>query len=108
MRQYLRKLKTNKATVKDDVPAKIVNFLADELTEPLTLIINTALKNGQWPDIWKTATITPIPKVYPTPGIENLRGISGLFHESKIAEFFFAEFMLSDMKKHMDESQYAN
>ena len=66
------------------------------------------MKNGQWLDIWKTATITPIPKIYPTPGIEILREISGLFHESKIAEKIVAEFMLSDIKKHMDESQYAN
>ena len=57
------------------------------------------MKNGQWLDIWKTATITPIPKVYPTPGIEILREISGLFHESKIAEKIVAEFMLSDIKK---------
>ena len=65
-------MKTNKATVKDDVPAKVVKYLADELAEPLTLIINSAIQNGQWPDIWKTATITPIPKEYPTPSIEKL------------------------------------
>ena len=56
----------------------------------------------------KTATITPIPKVYPTIGNEILWEISGLFHEIKIAEKIVAEFMLSDMKKHMYESQYAN
>ena len=39
VRQCLRKIKTNKATVKDDVPAKVVKYLADELAEPLTLII---------------------------------------------------------------------
>ena len=72
--------------MKDDVPAKVIKYLANELTEPLTVIINTAIKKGQWPDIWKTATITPVPKEYPTNDIDKLRGISGLFTESKIAE----------------------
>ena len=51
VRSALRRLKTNKATVKDDVPAKIIKHLADELTEPLTIIFNTAIQNGQLPDI---------------------------------------------------------
>ena len=108
VRFLLKKLSTNKATVKDDVPAKIIKHLAEELVEPLTLIINTGIKNGQWPDIWKTATITPIPKEYPTKDINRLRGISGLFTESKVAEQTIAELMISDMKTHLDKSQYAN
>ena len=40
----LKRLKTNKSTVKDDVPAKVIKYLANELTEPLTVIINTAIK----------------------------------------------------------------
>ena len=98
VRSALRRLKTNKSTVKDDIPAKVTKYLADELTEPLTVIINTAIKNGQWPDIWKTAIITPVPKEYPTPNIDKLRGISGLFRESKIAEQIIAEYILHDMK----------
>ena len=49
VRSALRRLKTNKATVKDDIPARVIKYLADELTEPLTIIINTAFKmaNGQ-------------------------------------------------------------
>ena len=54
------------------------------------MIINTAIKKGQWPDIWKTATIMPVPKEYPTNDIDKLRGISGLFTESKIAEHIIA------------------
>ena len=74
----------------------------------MTIIINTAIKNGQWPDVWKTATITPIPKEYPTHSIERFRGISGLFTESKVAEKIIAEYIISDMKETLDNSQYAN
>ena len=69
--------------MKDYIPARVITYLADELTEPLTVIINKAIKNGQWPDIWKTATITPVPKEYPAHYIDKLRGISGLFTESQ-------------------------
>ena len=85
--------------MKDDVPAKVIKYLANELTEPLTVIINTAIKKGQWPDIWKTATITPVPKEYPTNDIDKLIWISGLFTESKIAGKIIAEYIISDMKK---------
>ena len=70
--------------------------------------INTAIKNGQVPDIWKTATITPVPKEYPAPYMDKLRGISGLFTESKIAEKIIAEYIIHDMKVNLDTSQYAN
>ena len=108
VRSALKRLKTNKATVKGDIPARVTKFLADELTEPLTVIINTAIKNGEWPDVWKLATITPVPKEYPTKDVDKLRGISGLFTESKIAEHIIAEFMIDDMKANLDTSQYAN
>ena len=108
IRSALRRLKTNKSTVKDDIPAKVTKYLADELTEPLTVIITTAIKNGQWPDIWKTAIITPVPKEYPTPNIEKFRGIRWLFTESKIAEQIIAEYIIHDMKTKLDTSQYAN
>ena len=47
VRVALRRLKTNKATVKDDIAAKVIKYLANELTEPHTKIINTAIQNGQ-------------------------------------------------------------
>ena len=71
VRSCLKSLRTNKATVHDDIPAKIVKYLANELTQPLTLIINTAIRKGQWPDIWKTAIITPIPKNIQQKKLEN-------------------------------------
>ena len=108
VRKILGTLKINKATVKDDVPAKVLKYIADEIAEPLTIIINTAIKKGQWPDAWKTATITPIPKEYPTISIDKLRGISGLFTGSKVAEKIIAEYIISDMKEHLDKSQFAN
>ena len=54
------------------------------------------------------ATITPVPKEYPTKDVDKLRGISGLFTESKIAKHIIAEFMIDDMKANLDTSQYDN
>ena len=86
----------------------MIKYLTDEKMEPMTIIINTAIRNGQWPDIWKTATVTPIPKEYLTKNIDRLRGICGLFTESKVAEKIIAEYIISDMKETLDQSQYEN
>ena len=51
-----------KSTVPGDLPPSIVNENASSLCVPLTLIYNKCLINTDWPKIWKTETIIPIPK----------------------------------------------
>ena len=59
------KIKTNKATVKGDIPAKLIKEFAANLAEPFTDIINTSLSRGEYPQIYKYEVSTPVPKSFP-------------------------------------------
>ena len=49
-----------------------------------------------------------MPKQYPPKSIEHLRNISGLLNIDKIGEKLISRLMISDMKKNIDPSQFAN
>ena len=104
----MRKIKTNKSTVKDDIPAKLIKEFAPELSEPMADILNCMVRRGEFPDIWKLEMVTPVAKKYPPADVNDLRKISGLKNFSKISEKIFGEFLISDMSKNRDHSQYGN
>ena len=106
--EYLKKIKTNTSTAKNDVPAKIIKEFALELSDPMADIITCMVSRGEFPDIWKLEMVTPAPKVYPPPTVNDLRKISGLKNLSKTAEKVLGEFMISDMSGSRDPSQYGN
>ena len=75
--QALRKIKTNKATGPDNVPAWILKNHANILAGPLTAIFNNSLREGIIPKTWKSANVIPVPKVNPPNTIEkDVRPIS--------------------------------
>ena len=78
------------------------------MAEPLAHILSCGIRSGQYPKIWKFETITPVPKVYPTEKIKQLRKISGLKNFAKICDSFLAEFITSDMLPNLDPAQYGN
>ena len=100
----LEGLDVNKSNVVGDVPAKILKLFA----KPVMTVINTSIVQGRWPDIFKLEVVTPVPKEYPTKNIDQLRNISGLLNLDKIAEGLVSKLMISDMKKNLDPSQFAN
>merc|ERR1712208_259843 len=108
IKKYLQKIKTNKPTAPGDIPAKIIKEFAFFICIPMANIINTLVKVGQWPKIYKKETITPIPKQYPPESMEMLRPISNLPNLNKIMEKIICEMVISDMKKSLDPSQYGN
>ena len=73
--EYLLKIKTTTTTVLNDIPAKVIKLFAKHLCKPLAYILNTSIKNGEFPEIWKLEQVSPIPKVYPTTKINQLRKI---------------------------------
>ena len=50
IKKYIEKLKTNKANVRGDIPAKILKENSDLLCAPLADIVNTSLRTCSWPD----------------------------------------------------------
>ena len=108
VKDILANMDTKKSNVKGDIPAKIFKTFATQLANPVTDVINSSLRQGIWPDIYKLEIVTPVPKVSPTKTIEELRNISGLLNMDKIAEKLISKLMISDMKSKLDPSQYAN
>lgn len=99
---------TSKSNVKNDIPAKLLKQLAPDLGKPVADVINTAIRQGLWPNSFKLEMVTPVPKKFPPKNLEELRNISGLLNLNKIAEKLIAKLMISDMRKNIDPSQYAN
>ena len=63
----LKKVKCRKATEPDNIPSWMAKNYAHLLAAPVTAIFNSSLREGKLPDLWKTATVVPVPKKHP-PG----------------------------------------
>ena len=104
----LSRIKTNKATVPGDFPARLIKQFAAYLADPLTDIFNTGMKRGEYPRIYKYEISTPVPKSFPTDSLSSLRNISGLLSFDKIYEKLISQMIIADMEKHLDPSQFGN
>ena len=73
----LRKVKTNKSTGPDNIPAWVLKEHADCLAAPLASIFNCSLREGVLPNVWKSANIIPLPKTKPLMSVKtDIRPIS--------------------------------
>ena len=100
----LHKIKLRKATASGDIPPKIIRKFANSISVPLCDIINSSIKEGIWPEIYKIEAITPIPKVFPVKSVTNLRPISILYTFDKIMESVIGELVINDMSATSDKS----
>ena len=105
---HLATLKTNKATVPGDFPAKLSKHFAAYLAEPLTDVINTSIRRGEYPQLYKFEVSTPVPKAYPPQNTSEIRNISGLLTFDKIMEKLISELIIGDMSSSLDPAQYGN
>ena len=65
IKKYIDKVKTNKATLPGDIPAKIVKNCSQILCVPMSHMINHSIETGSWPDSYKEELITPVAKQIP-------------------------------------------
>ena len=82
----LKRLKRNKATGTDDLPANLLKYSAFEISSPLCFVINLSLKTAKVPTEFKHALITPIHKSGSVTDMNNYRPISILPIISKLLE----------------------
>ena len=108
VQKNLEKIKTNKSVPLGDIPPKLTRMFAVQLSVPLCDIINSSIKLGQWSKLYKSESVTPVPKVFPPKSPQELRNISGLLTFNKVAEKMIAKLMIADIMKNLDSSQYAN
>ena len=52
-----------KSGVPEDLPRKITEEFAPELSTPVSKIINSILATGEWPQQWKLEQVIPIAKI---------------------------------------------
>ena len=78
IKHYLDIVKTNKATLPGDIPAKIVKSSSQVLCVPMAHMINHSIQSGAWPYSYKHELITPVAKTLPVERLDQLRPISNL------------------------------
>ena len=106
--EYLAKIKTNKASPPGDVPPRIIKEFAEYLSVPMSNILDTCVTRGEYPNIWKVESQTPVPKVHPPLKVEMLRNLSILKNFDRISQKILGELMMTDMMNKLDPSQFGN
>nr|VZI49727.1 unnamed protein product [Spirometra erinaceieuropaei] len=72
----LKNLKETKSSGPDNIPAKFLKELANELSKPLAHIFRSSFELGRLPSEWKTANIFPIYKSGARTNANNYRPVS--------------------------------
>jgi hypothetical protein len=84
--RQLKLIKRKKATGLDNLPPGLLKDSAEQISAPLTYLINLSLMTGVFPTDWKTAKVIPIHKSGTRSNFDNFRPISILPAISKIIE----------------------
>lgn len=82
----LKHLKFSHDSGPDNIPSSILIKCADAFALPLSLLFNTSINTGQFPDAWKDSFIVPLFKSGNKSDIANYRGIAKLSIIPKIFE----------------------
>ena len=96
------------AAAPGDIPMRLIKEFSVELATPLAHLYNECLIQGQYPDIYKSESVTPVPKYYPPEQLKDLRKISGLLNCAKLFDKLIGGFLISDMAPKRDPAQYGN
>ena len=82
----IKQLKNGKAPGPDKIPIILIKDAVDLISKPLTLIFNSSLWKGIFPDVWKLARVTLIFKSGSKSEANNYRPISVISVFSRILE----------------------
>ena len=82
----LKSINIKKATGFDNIPGKLLRIAHQELSVPVTSLLNNCLKNDIFPDVMKYADVSPLFKKADNLCRENYRPVSVLTALSKIYE----------------------
>ena len=102
----INRIKKRKSTLPIDIPEKLRNECAVFLAAPLTIIINSSLKESVFPALWKSEWVTPAPKISNPQNISDLRKISCTSDYSKLFEGYLKEWIREDISDNIDSGQF--
>ena len=97
-----------KALVTGDPPRRILQEFAVELATPFCIIINGSISSGIFPDEYKKAEITPIPKENPPMALSDLRPISKTPIGGKMIESVIMKELEKYLIGKLDNDQFGN
>ena len=104
--QKIKSAKKPKSGVPGDLPPQITKDFSDELSIPLSRILNNIFQSAVWPEQWRKEYVTPIGKV-PQPETEDeLRPISLTNFFSKVTEHFVVDWLLHYIGEKIDIRQF--
>ena len=84
----LRSFRKPKSRVKGDIAPELITEFHAQLAVPLTYLFNLVLTTLQWPDLWKSETVTIIPKNNSPSSLSELRNLSCTPLFSEVLESF--------------------
>ena len=93
-----------KSTGEDNIPPKLISLASVELTPPLTNAINSSIRNSQYPEKGKRASVCPLDKGEQDKTVErNFRPVSVLNAFSKIYEKVIKNQLIPYLDKSLSE-----
>jgi hypothetical protein len=99
VRKLLEGLNPSKASGPDEIPARLLKNLADQLTPAITAIFRMSVQQGILPDAWKKAWIAPVFKKGNRSDPANYRPVSLTCILCKSLEHIFC----THIRKHLDK-----
>ena len=99
--QLLLTIQPHKASGPDNLPARFLKEVANQIAPVLTIVFQASLDQGHLPDIWKTAAVVPIYKKGSRSEPSNYRPVSLTCICSKILEHI----VHSAISKHLEYYQ---
>jgi len=99
VRKKLDSLKASKSPGPDDIHAKLLYELRNELVSPITKIFNLSLKTGIIPQDWKDANVSPLFKKGSKNKPENYRPVSLTSIVGKMLESIVKDHIVSHLHR---------
>ena len=100
--KLISSISVNKSSGIDNISSRVLKDFLVLASREMTLLYNNILDSGIFPDKWKIATITPIPKVSCAMNPTDLRPISLLPVPGKLLE----KYLTSKIETHLEENQF--
>ena len=101
----ITRAKKPNSSVPGDLPKKIVQQFASQLSVPSAVVFNSITSTAVFPEQWKIEHQLPVPKVYPPASEDDLRNISKTPFLSKVYESFIAGWLLPIIQPFLDPGQ---